>query len=1183
MSALRSHRSLALAMTLCACGQSDTTPADTGDVADAADTGGGSETSATDAEPEAEATPGPTFVVRYHRPDDAYEGWTLTASAGSSASGLAATAVDDFGARFEVPLAAGAQAIGYRFERAGGDIDPAADVTVTVADAPDGVWHFSGGEAPMLRAPPKVPGPDQLVVHYLRKDGVYDGWGLHAWLDVASPTAWATPLVKGGVDLDLGAWWVVDLTAGADEVGIIVHRGDDKDPGPDMIVPLGQSGDMVFLLSGSSEIFAWPMAIPELAIAGARAHWLDEDTIAWSPPVGTASAELRHADDASVAAEGGDVVGGEAIPLTAAAGGLASDLRADFPHLASRGAWTIGAADLDEARAALRGELVAVARDVDGKVLEATRVQIAGVLDALYTYAGPLGATIDGDGVDLALWAPTAQMVKLLHHAGPDGAGVETVAMTRGEDGVWRASGPTSWRGRYYRYEVTVFHPVSAKVETVRVSDPYAVSLSTNGVYAQIVDLADAALAPAGWSAVVKPGIAAPEDIVVYEAHVRDFSASDATVPAGDRGKYRAFRHNGRGGTTRSAGMAHLEGLADAGLTHLHLLPTFDLATVDEDPAARVDLGDGFDRLCDKNASVPAAVCAEHGTTPIASVLGGLDPTTGDAQAMAAWLRGLDAFNWGYDPVHYNAVEGSYASQADGTARIVEYREMVKALWDIGLRVVADVVYNHTSQSGLGDKSVLDRVVPGYYHRLDADTGMVATSTCCANTATEHAMMRRLMVDSVVLWAKAYKIDAFRFDLMGHHMKADMLAVRAALDALTLEADGVDGEAVYLYGEGWNFGEVANNARGVNATQQNMAGTGIGTFNDRLRDAVRGGSAFDGGQALRRNQGFINGLYVEPNELATADAATRDALLQAADRIAVGMAGNLRTWKLVDRSGATKTGAAIPYNGSPTGYTLDPQETINYVDKHDNQTLFDINAYRAKTGTTMADRVRMQNLGMDTILLGQGVPFLHMGMELLRSKSMERDSYDSGDWWNRVDFAGQTNFWNVGLPREDKDGGNWDVIGAILQDAAIAPGPTHLAASAAHLRELLAIRQSSPLFRLRTAAEIQARVHQRNTGPSQNPGVLFFTLSDATCAGADLDASWDGVIVFVNARPEAAEFVLEGAAGWALHPVQAASADTIVRQASFADATFAVPARTSAVFVLPQGGSQGAAPGCNPL
>ena len=170
---------------------------------------------------------------------------------------------------------------------------------------------------------------------------------------------------------------------------------------------------------------------------------------------------------------------------------------------------------------------------------------------------------------------------------------------------------------------------------------------------------------------------------------------------------------------------------------------------------------------------------------------------------------------------------------------------MVQGLNGAGLRVVIDVVYNHTPAAGQDPKSILDRVVPGYYQRLNPTTGQVETSTCCSNTATEHAMMEKLMIDSVVTWAKEYKVDGFRFDLMGHQPKSSMVNLRRALDKLTLAKDGVDGRRIYLYGEGWNFGEVANNARFVQATQLEMAGTGIGTFNDRLRDAVRGGGPFD--------------------------------------------------------------------------------------------------------------------------------------------------------------------------------------------------------------------------------------------------------------------------------------------------------------------------------------------------
>lgn len=1124
---------------------------------------------------------GPALAVRYHRPAGDYAGWALDVTGDVVASGLVATRVDDFGAVFTVPLTATAATVAYQFKRAG-ESDPLAAVSVTLAPAPEGVWHFSGGELQLLTAPPAIPGPDQLVVYYLRKDGAYDGWGLHTWMDVVAETAWATPLIKGGVDPALGAWWLVDLKPGAASVGVIVHKGDEKDPGADMIVTPPTMGDMVFLTSGSTEIASWPLTLPEFSIAGAAAHWLDEDTIAWSPKAtGATRYELRYALDASIAVAGPDVTGGNLIALTPDAAGLASPLKVAFPHLASRGAYTLGTADLAKVPEALRGELVIVARDASGKALDATRVQIPGVLDALYGYDGPLGATLDATGVRVALWAPTAQDVSLQHF--PTGATTPTeVAMTRGTDGVWRADGPTAWKNTGYRYALRVFHPVSARVETVTVTDPYAVSLATNGRIAYFVDLADPALKPAGWDALVKPGMAAPEDIVLYETHIRDFSARDASVPAAARGKYRAFTYTGQG-TSFSDGMKHLAALATAGLTHIHLLPSFDFATVDEDASRRVDIDSGFDLLCAKNAAVPRELCTTHGTTPISQVLAGLDPTTTGVQAIVGWLRGLDSFNWGYDPVHYDVPEGSYASDPDGAPRILDYRAMVQGLWQVGLRVVTDVVYNHTTQSGLGDRVVLDKVVPGYYHRLNSDSGLVETSTCCANTATEHRMMGRLMVDSVVLWAKQYKVDGFRFDLMGHHMKADILRVRAALDALTVAADGVDGRAIYLYGEGWDFGEVANNARGVNATQQAMAGTGVGTFNDRMRDSVRGGSAFDAGDTIRASQGFINGLYYEPNELGTADAAAKEALLLAADRITVGMAGNLRTFKLTDRTGATRTGGTVPYNGAPTGYTLDPQESINYVEAHDNQTLFDINAYKTKAKTPAADRARMQSVATSVLLYGQGIPFVHAGAEFLRSKSMERDSYDSGDWYNFFDVTGATNNWNVGLPNAEKDQANWPLIGVLLGDATITVSAADIAATKARFFDQLEVRKSSPLFRLRSAPDVQKRLFQHNVGPSQKPGVLVFTVSDATCAGDDLDPQWDGLVIFVNARPEAASFALAGASGWQLHPRLAASSDPLVKTATFAGTTFTVPARTSAVFVLPQGGARGAAPGCNPL
>ena len=390
--------------------------------------------------------------------------------------------------------------------------------------------------------------------------------------------------------------------------------------------------------------------------------------------------------------------------------------------------------------------------------------------------------------------------------------------------------------------------------------------------------------------------------------------------------------------------------------------------------------------------------------------------------------------------------EGSYSTNPDGAARIVEFRAMVQAMHAAGLRVVMDVVYNHTNASGQAAKSVLDKVVPGYYHRLNAD-GAVETSTCCANTASEHAMFEKLMVDSLATWAGQYGVDGFRFDLMGHHMKDNMLKVQSTLAAID--------PTIYLYGEGWNFGEVANNARGVNATQLNMAGTGIGTFSDRLRDAVRGGGPFDGGDSLVANQGFINGLWYDPNDKSSTSQATKDKLLLYADQIRVGLAGNLADYEFVDRNGNMVKGSQVDYNGSPAGYNQDPQEHIVYVEAHDNQTLWDNNAYKLPLGTSMADRVRAQNLGLDFTILAQGVPFLHAGEELLRSKSMDRNSYNSGDWFNKLDWTYQSNNWGVGLPPAGDNSSNWYLIGPRLANPALKPGASAIQGSFAHAVELL--------------------------------------------------------------------------------------------------------------------------------
>jgi pullulanase-type alpha-1,6-glucosidase len=878
--------------------------------------------------------------------------------------------------------------------------------------------------------------------------------------------------------------------------------------------------------------------LPDRVGADAGAHWLSESTIAWElgePAEGT-TYRLYSAPDGGLTLDGGELVGGTWVALARDAAGL-GEPTADFPHLASFEALRVPRSAQREVEHLLKGQVVVAAVDPNGAITAVTGVQTAGVLDDVYAKAvrSELGVEWKGKRPRLTLWAPTARSVSV--HIFSEGSGGEPVAavpMKSKNDGTWTVTGDKSWRGAYYLYEVEVFVPETGKVERNLVTDPYSVALSTNSERSLLVDLDDPALAPAGWSKLTKPQVSKPEELSIYELHVRDFSITDQTVPAEHRGTYKAFTDTG------SDGMRHLARLADAGLNAVHLLPVNDIGTIEERRSAQQE------PACDLPSFPPDS---EHQQECIEAV------------------AGKDGFNWGYDPLHYTTPEGSYSTNPEDATRIVEFRQMVAALNRTGLRVIQDVVYNHTAGAGQNSLNNLDRIVPGYYHRLNPMTGAVETSTCCANTATENTMMGKLMVDSLVTLAKTYKLDGFRFDLMGHHSKQNLLDVRAALDVLTLERDGVDGKNIYLYGEGWEFGEVANDARFVQATQDNMAGTGIGTFSDRLRDAVRGGGPFDEDP---RVQGFASGLFTDPNGAPVNGTAEeqRQRLLLAQDLIKVGLTGNLRDYTFVDRTGATVTGAQVDYNGQPAGYTADPQEVVTYVEAHDNETLYDALAMKLPQDTPMADRIRMQTLALSTTAFGQGVSFWHAGGEQLRSKSLDRNSYDSGDWFNILDHTGTENGFGRGLPPRQDNEAKWPYMRPLLADPALDPGPADIATARYAADDLLEIRSSTPLFSLGDAELIQQKVSFPDGGPDQNTGVIVMRIDDTT--GPDIDPARDGLVVVFNASDESITESVPGTAGdqFTLHEVQAGGADPIVRTATFNSTagSFTVPARTVAVF-----------------
>ncbi len=868
------------------------------------------------------------------------------------------------------------------------------------------------------------------------------------------------------------------------------------------------------------------------ATLDARAVWLDKRLVKWPGAEAGATYRLYHSATAAIVAKPGARVEGAdgALALDAFAGPVPTAAATRFKWVGAGPVLSLRAADLARVKDLHRGQLVLVQETPDGMVRAATRIQVAGALDDIYPAAegiADLGATPKKTRTGFRLWAPTARTAAVCTY--DSGTGRATAIHTMAFDartGAWNASVAKDLSGSYYKYAVDVAVDGTGLVRNL-VTDPYSVSLTTDSKRSYIADLGAAKLKPKGWDTTPAPDtVKAQTDMVIYELHVRDFSLNDPSVPANKRGKYAAF------GEAGSNGMRHLKALAKAGMTDIHLLPVYDLGSVPE-----------------KDCALPVPSGTPDGETQ---------------QALTRKTADTDCFNWGYDPYHYNAPEGSYSSDpSDGARRIVELRQMVMDLHRAGLRVGVDVVYNHTFIAGQNEKSVLDRVVPGYYHRLNA-LGAIERSTCCDNTATENTMMAKLMIDSAELWTRHYKLDSFRFDLMGHQP-------RAAMERLQQRVNKAAGRHVQLIGEGWNFGEVADGARFVQASQLSLNGSGIGTFSDRARDAVRGGSAGDSGEAMVRQQGYINGLVYDPNSDPNASKAGHKAadLLRAADLIRVGLAGSVRSYPLQTADGQVRTLEDIAYGNQPAGYASQPGEVVNYVENHDNQTLYDINVLKLPVGTSTADRARVQALGMAINAFSQGVAYYHAGIDTLRSKSLDRNSFNSGDWFNRIDWTYQDNYYGTGLPQSDDNGKDWTLLKPYLANTALKPAPADIAFARDAFRDLLAIRASSTLFRMRTAEDIVQRLRFFNTGPQQQATVLAATIDGKGYPGARF-AAISYLVNVDKVEKRIGDPALRGKR-LKLHPVHTAAgaADKRAAQASFdsASGTFTVPARTAVVFV----------------
>ena len=858
----------------------------------------------------------------------------------------------------------------------------------------------------------------------------------------------------------------------------------------------------------------------------ARAVWLDRRLARWPGAQSGGVFKLYHSSNGGIVAKAGARVANAtgALALEQFSGQVPAAAALRFKHVAAGVVLAVRDADLARMAQLHREQLVLVEENADGTVHDATRIQSPGALDDLYAGAAnesALGASVGRRSTAFKLWAPTARQVSVCTYDSGSSPAARIDAMRfNAATGVWSLAKPVDLSGKYYKYVVDVIVDGAGLVRNL-VTDPYSVSLTTESKRSYIANLDAPRLKPAGWDRDRPPAkVRSQTDMVVYELHVRDFSINDSTVPQHKRGKYAAF------GEPSSHGMKHLAALSRAGMTDIHLLPVYDIGSVPEDGCA---------------VPSPAGAADSDGQ-----------------QALVKKSADTDCFNWGYDPYHYSAPEGSYASDpADGARRIVEFRDMVMNLHRSGLRVGMDVVYNHTFTSGQAEKSVLDRIVPGYYHRLNA-AGVVERSTCCDNTATEHLMMGKLMIDSAELWTRHYKIDSFRFDLMGHQP-------RAVMELLQKRVDKAAGRRVQLIGEGWNFGEVENGARFVQASQLSLNGSGIGTFSDRARDHVRGGSASDSGEAMIKRQGYINGLVYAPNALAGERPASD--LLATADMVRVGLAGSIRSYQMTTANDQRKRLDAVDYNGQPAGYASEPGEAVNYVENHDNQTLYDMNVFKLPLATSTAERARVQVLGAAINAFSQGVAYYHAGIDTLRSKSLDRNSFNSGDWFNRIDWSYQDNYFGTGLPPADDNGKDYPLIKPLLANAAFKPAPADIAFTRDAFRDLLKIRASSTLFRMRSAADISQRLRFTNTGSKQVPTVIAAHMNGTGYTGANFKS----VAYLINVDLVAHSVAGEMGRKLRLHPVHTAkdAADKRAATATYDSATgmFTIPPRTAAVFV----------------
>lgn len=866
-------------------------------------------------------------------------------------------------------------------------------------------------------------------------------------------------------------------------------------------------------------------------VEDASAHWLAKNILVWK---NAEDYHVRLQFDPSPISVSDNALTGRFINLTATT--LSDEMKAAHPNLAEFKAFEVPAeTQLDEAqiKQLLKGEALLVGLDGNNEVVAKTRIQTANVIDELYVspslLSSELGAKVTDSGVSFKVWAPTAKSVKV--HIWPK-AGDDSWDDDKGgemtEDpatGVWsyNAEGLTADGKAAYKYQLNVYHPATRRIEETWATDPYSLSILSGN--SAVVDLNRAEAKPEGWDNVKAPHSQATEaDIsamLITESHIRDLTVgTDKGVSAENQGKYKGLSE-----LDSNVGK-HLKGLSEAGVTHIEFLPLYDIASIDENSVFKGETHDvtisgiEFCKRAEVDSTKGVDVCGSselvYDLLAQAAASDSIEEKKVDT-FLKTYVKDKDSFNWGYDPWHYQVPEGSYASDITNPyTRIKEIREMFKTVKsDYGMNVVMDVVYNHTDGAGVEkDSSVLDRIVPWYYNRLNPVDGSVIHDTCCEDTAGEHKMFAKLMEDTLVTWAKDYKVDVFRFDLMGYLPKQVMVDTLANVKTRSGNSE------MYFLGEGWDAGSAAAALGNENnATQINMHGTGIGTFNDRIRDGVRGSGPFDHGVNVKK-QGFASGRCSDTVRVDEKDEGCDDTALNFQDIIRVSMAGNLRDYMLETYTGEVKSGAEISYWGAIAGYGDKPIDTINYVSKHDNQTLFDMIMYKAKKERTMEEKVKMQAIGLATALLGQSPAFDQQGTDLLRTKYFQNDSYNTGDFSNKVNYDSSkgNEFIPGALVNEEKDKADWDVmleVGAYNSDV----GPELKAKMTDTYKAMATIRKNNDALHLGDAELIKSNVKFLNTGATQTKGLIVMHAANKPSGKGAKD-----VVVMLNAIPGATEF-----------------------------------------------------------